>query len=137
MISSKSCIGILTLQISLKRASEWKPNSKCEEGSNASLSAMSIITIHDSITFYTICTWISGCRGVHLSFCSSAWFDRSPRRRRTRCSTLLYVHVAVNAEHQPSRCTRPSDQQITLNTNNHITLSADLYTTLFERPPLL
>lgn len=44
-----------------------------------------------------------------------------------------WTHAAVTAE----RGARPSDQQITLNTNNHITLSADLYTTLFKRPPLL
>lgn len=74
---------------------------------------------------------MGGRARVHLSFGSSAWFDRSPRRypyeRRTPLST-------PNAA---SRGARPSDQQITLNTNNHITLSADLYTTLFKRPPLL
>lgn len=49
--------------------------------------------------------------------------------------------VAGRTDDARRRCqrrgARPSDQQITLNTNNHITLSADLYTALFKRPPLL
>lgn len=88
---------------------------------------------HDSITFYTIRTWISNDRRIHIHV--------HIHRAECICHSAVPADLTGRRDAHASLCqrrgARPSDQQITLNTNNHITLSADLYTALFKRPPLL